>query len=93
VPSIVVYRFLGLRPPAASLRMEPRLPKAAPEMGIANLLYRGTRLDVKASAAHVEIAVKEAPAEPWRRQGTTATAAEFSLVEAGVYRFERVPGK
>jgi hypothetical protein len=101
VPSIVVYGFLGLRPQAASLRMEPRLPKAAPEIGVKNLLYRGTRLDVKASAARVEIAVKDAPAEPlrlelpgaWRRQGTTATAAKFSMAEAGVYRFERVPGK
>lgn len=81
--------------------MEPRLPKAAPEMRIANLLYRWTRLDVKASAAYVEIAVKDAPAEPlrlelpgaWRRPGTTASAAEFSMGEAGVYRFERVPGK
>jgi hypothetical protein len=101
VPSIVVYGFPGLQPQASSLRMEPRLPKAAPEMGVANLLYRGTRLDVKASAAHVEISVKDAPAEPlrlelpgaWRRRGTTATAAEFSLGEAVVYRFERVPGK
>jgi hypothetical protein len=97
VPSIVVCGFLGIRPEASSLRVEPRLPAAVPEIGVANLLYRGTRLDVRASAARIEITVKDQPADPlrlvlpgaWRRQGITERLAEFSLAAPGVYRFER----
>lgn len=95
VPSIVVHGFLGVQPRASSLRIDPRLPSAVPEIGIANLLYRGTRLDVKASAARIEIVVKDDPADPlrlelpgaWRRAGTSQT--DFSLEKAGTYRFER----
>ncbi len=98
VPSIVVYGFLGLQPQASSLRIEPHLPAAVPEIGVTNLLYRGTRMDVKASARNMEIVVKQRPWDPvrlevpagWRLHGAAGAQTSFALAEAGSYRFERV---
>ncbi len=67
-----------------------------PEIGITNLLYRGARMDVKASAKAITIALKDTPADPvrielagrWSRAGVTASS--FALDKSGEYRFERV---
>jgi len=96
VPSVVIYGFLGMEPRASSLGIAPRLPSAVPEIGITNLLYRGARMDVKASAKAITIALKDAPTDPvrieltgrWSRAGVTASS--FSLDKSGEYRFERV---
>ncbi len=96
VPSIVIYGFLGLEPTATGLSINPRLPSACPEMGVSDVLYRGVRLDVKASEDAVEVAVKQEPKRvlavefdrPRRRADTGERATRFRLDAPGMYRFE-----
>ena len=97
MPSIVIYGFLGLDPGAEALRIEPRLPEACPEMGVANLLYRRVRLDVLAANTELTIRVKDAPPDPplwlelpsgWRSEGGE-TGPRFALAAPGVYRFTK----
>jgi hypothetical protein len=95
VPSIVINGFLGLRPGATSLKVHPRLPDSCPEMGVSNILYRGVRIDVKASNKALDIAIKDQPADPlilqfegqWKRVGTGEVRKEFRLASQGVYQF------
>ncbi|MCL5270769.1 MAG: hypothetical protein M1457_09540 [bacterium] len=99
VPSIVVYGFMGLDPQADALALDPRLPKACPEMTATNLLYRNVSLDVKASNRAIEINVKDEPVDPlamrltgdWTLAGTGRRGADFALPHKGNYRFERRP--
>ncbi len=96
VPSIVVYGFLGLDPDATSLVIRPKLPKACPTMGVSDVLYRGVRLDVRAGAESVELALKDKPAEPIvlrfddarGRKDTGEVGRRFALTKPGIYRFE-----
>ena len=97
IPSIVIYGFLGLDPNATSLAVRPRLPRACPEMGVSNVLYRGVRLDIKAGDGFIEVGVKDKPREPiriafegaWQRVGTDETSTTFALGAPGFHRFER----
>ncbi len=97
IPTIVPCGFLGLNPTATGLSLRPRLPKACPQMGASNVLYRNVRLDIKAGDSVVEVAVKDAPREPirlelgdgWKRADTDKTGPVFELAAPGVYRFER----
>jgi hypothetical protein len=86
VPSIVPYGFLGLEPGMTSLAIRPRLPQSVPEMGIRNVWYRGARLDIKASADRIEVAVKDPPPDPIRIETQRESAI---LKKPGVYRFQR----
>lgn len=97
VPAIIINGFLGIDPSADALVIRPRLPEACPEMGVSNVLYRKTRLDIKAAANRIEIALKETPAEPvriqleegWRRADSADSGPIFTLGAAGRYAFER----
>ena len=98
IPSIVTYGFLGLNPGASELAISPRLPRACPEMGMSGILYRGTRLDIKASADSISISIKDQPRDPlrirfagkWRTSGRARALPLHELPSPGVYTFERV---
>lgn len=95
VPAIVINGFLGLRPGAAGLKVHPRLPDSCPEMGVSNILYRGVRIDIKASNKALDIAIKDQPADPlllqlegqWKRTDTGEVCKEFQIASPGVYKF------
>ena len=97
IPSIVIHGFLGLRPNGTHLVISPRLPKACSEMGVGNVLYRGVRLDIKASDGSIEIGLKDAPIDPidvflhgaWERTDTREPGGAFVLDKPRIYRFER----
>jgi hypothetical protein len=96
-PAIVPLGFLGLRPVANRLHIEPALPEACPEMGMSNLLYRGTLMDVLATEDTVTLAVKKTPEAPFTvaftsertEQETGNRAREHTIEKAGVHTFER----
>lgn len=96
VPSIVTFGFLGLDPKADALTIRPNLPKACPEIGISNILYRGCRLDIKASNDRIAVLLKDKPLDPvqirlngsWRMGETTGSS--FALETPGVYTLESV---
>ena len=98
LPAIVVYGFLGLDPRPDSLAIRPRLPAQCPEMGIDNVLYRGTLLDIRVGPAEISIDVKETPADVmrvalegrWALHGVTSEGGPFTLAGPGEYRFTRV---
>lgn len=95
LPGIIAYGFLGLDPDATSLKISPRLPKDCPEMGISNVLYRGCRLDIKASNDEITILLKDKPIDliSIRLDGTwrlgDATGSAFTLDRPGVYALSR----
>jgi hypothetical protein len=97
VPSIVVHGFLGLDPTATHLVVRPRLPKACPQMGVSNVLYRGVRLDIRCGQRTIEICMKDQPDDPIRidlegqLQHVPAKKAVSDVVldAPGIYRFER----
>jgi hypothetical protein len=84
VPAIVVHGFLGIDARPDKLTINPRLPTACPEMGVSDLLYRGVRLDVKATRNGVEVALKDRPLEALRIGGPGQKT--LTLVEPGIYR-------
>lgn len=98
LPSILVYGFLGLKPVADALEVEPRLPHACPEMTVRNLHYLGNRLDVTADRDSFTLTVKDNPSSPlWVRVGARWTCPDApvsghdSYIGAqGEYRFVRV---
>jgi hypothetical protein len=95
IPSIVIGGFLGVRPSAEGLTIKPRLPQSCPEMGVSNLLYRGTRIDIKAAAKSIDVAVKDQPGDPihlhlegkWKRVDTGEVGTEFKIGTQGTYQF------
>ncbi len=97
IPSIVIHGFLGLDPDATGLCIRPRLPKACPEIGVSDVLYRNVRLDIKAGDKAIVIGVKDQPSDPlqmvlegrWKRVGAGETGSTFALNSPGVHRFER----
>lgn len=97
VPSILIHGFLGLAPTADVLTVRPQLPAACPEMGVANLLYRGTLLDVRAGPGSVAVEAKTAPAAPirldlgegWTCRETGAKGPVFMIDAAGRRTFVR----
>ncbi|MEA3365352.1 MAG: hypothetical protein U9Q79_06890, partial [Candidatus Hydrogenedentes bacterium] len=96
MPSIVTYGFLGLDPAADALRIDPKLPKTSPEMGVTNLLYRQVPMDILVTNTTLSIMVKEMPQDPlwlelpagWRRKDG-ATGPRSRLANPGVYRFAK----
>ncbi|MGB9607539.1 MAG: glycosyl hydrolase family 65 protein, partial [bacterium] len=99
LPSIVVYGFLGINPRGDCLEIIPSLPKACPEMGINNLLYRGVKMDVKASDEKITIHLQEKPIEAlkillegeWRLSPSDQQGRIFALKEPGIYTFVKLP--
>lgn len=97
MPSIVTYGFLGLEPAVEMLRINPRLPAACPEMGAANLLYRGTRMDILATNSSLRIALKDTPQDPlavelpprWHSKDDLP-GPPFKLSAPGVYTFIKI---
>lgn len=97
MPSIVIYGFLELNPNATDLVMRPQLPAACPDMGAANVLYRGVRLDIRADAHTIRIRMKDRPREPqtldlgtdWMREDAREAGPVFLMREPGLYRFKR----
>lgn len=97
LPSIVTYGFLGLEPGAAQLVIDPKLPKACPEIGASNVLYHNVKLDIKASEKSIDLHVKDIPLNPiiiilrgnWRRLGTIEKRSTFEISSKGDYRFEK----
>ena len=98
LPSIVPYGFLGLRArPDGSLAINPRLPRACPEMALSNVLFRNTHLDIRAASDAVEIDCKDLPAEPirlvlqgtWKQANSDWRGSVRILNQTGIYRFTR----
>ncbi len=95
IPSIVIHGFLGLNPGATGLRIRPQLPDSCPEMGVSNVLYRGVRLDIKASGKAIDVALKDQPRDPillqlegqWKSKDTGEARREFALTAPGIYQF------
>jgi hypothetical protein len=64
-------------------------------MGTSNVLYRGVRLDIKATGKSIDVAVKDQPTDPivlqlagqWKREETGEMGTDFSIAAPGVYRF------
>jgi len=98
VPSIVIYGLLGLEArPMGILSVKPRLPASCPRIAVHDLLYRGVRMDVAASAKRIEITVKDASHDPlrialeerWAGQGLERVDGTFLLSRAATYQFGR----
>lgn len=95
LPAIIPYGFLGMQPRATDLLIAPRLPSQAPELGVRNLLYRGTPMDVVANAGTIVLTLHERPATPLqvtftadrRRLETGEEARSFRLRAAGTHTF------
>lgn len=97
VPSIVTYGFLGLDPNGKELAIRPQLPQACKQMGVSNLAYRNTKLDLLVSGNRITIELKNQPFEPiavalagsWMLLGTDQTGSRFLLSHPGVYQLEQ----
>ena len=95
LPAIVPLGFMGIAPTPAGLHIRPRMPEACPEMRVRNLLYSNLRLDITASAAAIEITVKDAPVqtlrllleEAWTSPDIQRDEEHFAIRKAGSYRF------
>jgi hypothetical protein len=96
VSAIIVYGFLGLTPGADRLRLQPRLPAACPVMSVEGILYRGVRIDVRASDEEIVLLLHDSPSTPlvielppgWRRAGQGEEAKVHRLEDVGEVRFE-----
>jgi hypothetical protein len=98
LPSIIPYGFLGLRARTdGSLAINPRLPKACPEMALSNLLFHNTHLDIRAANNAIELNCKDPPAEPiclvlqgtWKQASSDWRGSVCVLNQSGVYSFTR----
>lgn len=97
LPSIVVYGFLGIEPGAEALSIHPKLPKECPEIGMTNLLYQNTLLDLHASEKTIALTVKNTPLNPialrlpegWTQKKPSKQQPPFSLATSGDYIFKQ----
>ena len=97
VPSIITYGFVGLKPKANSLEINPKLPESCAEMTVENLLYRNVKIDITASNQTVKFVVKDDPiqsinlvfAGKYQNQITQKTDTTFKIIKAGTYIFNR----
>lgn len=95
LPAIVPYGFLGLHPTGEALEIRPRVPAAIPEIGIKNVLYHNTRLDIFAGPGTLRISVAQQPIRAitlilegaWTLEATGEKASAFTLTRPGEYRF------
>ena len=89
VPSIVVYGLMGIEArPDDRLVIAPRLPKACPRMSISNLLYKQTRMDVRAGDDGVTVTVKDKPPAPIRLCSEPEGRVQVTCTEPGTYRLD-----
>ncbi|MHB0997675.1 MAG: glycosyl hydrolase family 65 protein [Armatimonadota bacterium] len=101
LPSIATLGFLGLNPGASELRISPKLPKQCPEMGMSNLLYHNSRLDIKVANDSISVSVKDQPVNPirlafdgeWSMDGTRTKGSSFELTKKGIYMFSKISTK
>ncbi len=100
IPAIMVHGFLGLHPDATALWIEPKTPRSCPEMGMTNLLYRGSLINVLVEPEGVVLEVKTVPQDPipirfkekmFYTEGGTH-GEHFLLDHPGVYRFQKIKG-
>ena len=98
LPSIIPYGFLGLdAQPGGSLVINPRLPKACPEMSINNILYHNVRLDICVTNNTIEFNCKDLLLDPirivlpgtWKQKESDWRGSACVLNQAGVYYFTR----
>ena len=96
LPSIIPYGFLGLSArPDGSVVINPRLPKACPEIAINNILYRGVRFDIRVTNNTIELDCKKLPLDPirvvlegtWKRRKSDWRGSTCVLNQAGIYYF------
>lgn len=98
LPSIVVYGFLGINPKGDELHIKPSLPSSCPDMGISNLLYKGVKMDIRASEKKIAIHLKDKPIESiklvfegdWRLSPGGQRGSIFHISEPGLYTFVKV---
>lgn len=54
-PNVILYGFLGLRPTATGLSINPRLPKDWPSLTVTNIRYRDHRLNITVTQLHMVV--------------------------------------
>ncbi len=97
VPQILIYGFLGIEPKPDGLVLSPNLPSACNELGVSNILYRGCKLNLKASNRRISLELLDTPTEPihlllpgwWKLYSTGLEGDQFLLTEPGLYLFSR----
>ena len=98
LPSIIPYGFLGLNArPDGYVAINPRLPKACPEMAISNILYRGVRFDIRVTNDTIELDCKKLPPDPihivlegtWQQAKSDWLGSVCVLNQAGLYSLTR----
>jgi glycosyl hydrolase family 65 len=96
IPSIVTYGFVGLDARSdGSLSIQPRLPKACPEITITNLLYQNTCFNIRVTNRTIELNLKDQPLDPirinlagtWQQKDTRQRASTFALDQLRKYNF------
>ncbi|MBI2298146.1 MAG: hypothetical protein HYU66_04210 [Armatimonadetes bacterium] len=55
VPQIMLYGFLGFRPEPGGFRLNPKLPRAWPELKLDRIQYRGTVFEIAATHDRVRV--------------------------------------
>jgi len=98
LPSIILYGFLGLSArPDGSLAINPRLPKACPEMALNNVLYHNIHCDIRVTNSTIELNCKDLPVEPirlvlqgtWKQTKSDWRGSVCVLDQIGIYAFTR----
>jgi hypothetical protein len=96
LPSIIPYGFLGLSArPDGSLVINPRLPKACPEIAVNNILYHNVRFDIRVTNKTIELNCKDLPLYPirvvlegtWKRKKSDWCGSTCVLNQACIYYF------
>ena len=98
LPAIIPYGFLGLRAGSDNyLAINPRLPRACPEMAISDFLYHDVRFDIRASNDTIELNCRGMPTKPirialqgiWRQADSNWSGSVYLINEAGVCHLNR----
>ena len=95
MPAIIPYGFMGLKPDGTQLIIDPKLPKACPEMKIENLQFQNYRLDITISKKVILIDLYDQPIDSinlnlignWNMTDTSKTGSKFEITDIGNYRF------
>ena len=98
LPSIIPYGFLGLSArPDGSLVINPRLPKACPEIAVSNILYHNVRFDIRVTNKTIELNCKDLLLDPirivlegtWKRRKSDWRGSTCHINQAGTYYFTK----
>ena len=98
LPSIIPYGFLGLSArPDGRLRINPRLPKACPEIAVSNILYQNVRFDIRVTSESIELNCKDLLLNPmsivfegaWKRKKSDWQGSTYHISQAGTYCFTK----